>query len=291
MKMEKYQSWLTQSRVATSTDALKEPSTRTKKKNSERPWLTRNGVAIPTMELKEIVKTWDSSTWAAYLKWYEHPSREKLLIPGVYTEIGERFEDTIFEQFAQSVTPAKRNLCERLLAKLPKQQQTILRLYFLEGITDSKIAAIVKRSKSNVGHHKNQALTFLKRGIRGDFWVICHFMRGEKSEASKKNEKNWDKSLQIPLKENRAYLPENQVRELEILQNLFFRVALDELSEQARTIIYLRYFCDFSVRQIAQRLTRGENVVEMTEIAGVSETKRKYIEFQTGFRPGEGELC
>lgn len=244
------------------------------RKQNQKPWLTSKGVAIPTQDLKEIVKTWDLQTWEAYLKWYDRPCREKLVTSEAYSEISDRQDQTIFEQFDQSVTPAKHHLCERLLAKLPEHQSAILRLYFLEGLSDAKISAIVKRSRSNVGYHKNQALKVLKQGNSGNIWVICQFMREGKVQAPTKIERYWD-----------------HVTEVKFLKNSSFREALQGLSAQARAVIYLHYFRRISVGQVARLLSAGFNVVQMLETAAISKLKRNYIYFETGSRPGEGALC
>lgn len=257
-----------------------------KKKLKNRPWLHAGGEEIPTGELEKISKAWNSETWEEYLGWYESSRREALVTPLIYKKKGEEISESIFVSRYLSVTPAKRNLCERILALLPELHSSILRLHYLEGLALTKVAPILGRSKSNLAHHKRSAISNLKRGLGGDIWSVCRFMREEKSQESEVTLSVWDESSPLSIRENRDYLSCDQRSVIDGLKNDHLRGIFLELGKYAQRILYLRHWCDLTKSAIARDLALGCNVVEQIEDAAIKKIKQKAIEFQTGIQMG-----
>lgn len=252
------------------------------KKNIERPWLSCSGVEIPTVELKEICKKWDASTWESYLKWYQSGRREALIEFSTFQEICDQQFETIFESFARSVTPAKRRLVERLLSQLPSRESEILRASFLEGRTQVEIAAEFRFSQPRVCQLKNNALMSLKRGLAGDKLIARRFMKGASDYHHKTEEFLWDQKMVPPIKDTGVYSPNNFSKEIRFTKNHSVREALLELSQATQKIIFLRYWCTQSFQQIAKNLQWGTNLINQINDSSVTKIKRTIVQYQTG---------
>ncbi len=254
------------------------------KKTFERPWLTGSGVEIPTIELSEICKTWAPGTWQAYLNWYGSSCREVLITLAVYQKIGEEQFETIFESLAKSETPAKRNLIERMLSQLSEREAEILRATFLDGRTQVEIAAELCLSQPRVCQIKNSGIRSLKRGLGGDKFIARQFMRGANSYERPIETAIWDQPMVPPPKEPRFYDPNNFENEVQHLKNHSLRKAVLLLPSTSQEIVYLRFWCDQSIRQIAQRLQMGMNSVCQICHASVAKIKRSIVQSQTGLK-------
>lgn len=248
-----------------------------KKPKPHRPWLTPTGVAIPTIELRELCKTWDRSTWDAYLKWYERPLRLRLLVPYVFDKIAEEQTETIFKQFDQRNSQSASVRCEQILSRLDSGPAAVLRLHYFDGLTDAAIGSKINRARTTVSQIKNKAIGQLRQGIRGDNTSSREFMKGESFSVPAKL---WDQKLAMPLKEPRAYDPANH-RE-EVLEHKFeaLAIAARSLSEKSIRALYLRYWCDFSISTIAREHSIGVNTAELLIEASVSKLKRKIVEIK-----------
>lgn len=260
------------------------------KKKYHRPWLNASGVEISTADLKPKVQSWSAKTWEEYLKWYQSPGHERLITPAIYDLICDTQTETIFEEFAQNSSQEIKRLCEQVLSLLPSIEALVLRRYFLEGRTEVEIAFELKRSQTGINLIKNRALSRLKRGNPGDGMFARQFMRGENSAYLAEEPSIWDEPMAEPIKEARYYDPENHQAEFEAIKSSCVRVALMALPEEARRILYLRYWCGMSVNQTARNLKRGVNVIEQIESASISKVKRNALDFETGTNFG-GVKC
>ena len=252
------------------------------KKKYYRPWLTPTGVEIPTADLRVIVQAWTPPLWESYLKWFETGGRESLLPPMAYVAVADEQAETIFAQFAQDCSQDNLRLCERVLALLPALEAGVLRKYFLEGRTEVEIAFELKRSQTGINLIKNRALLRLKRENSGDGMFARPLVKDEISSSLTEEPSIWDEPTGTNIKEARNYDPENHEAEFQALKFESLRVALFELSESARRILYLRYWCDKSVSQTARILKRGVNVIDQIESASISKVKRSVLVFETG---------
>ena len=72
------------------------------RKKLNRPWLTRTGVEIATVDLKPLIRNWDLATWQSYLKWYDGASNESLISQKAFMAISEHQEFSVFELFSQT---------------------------------------------------------------------------------------------------------------------------------------------------------------------------------------------
>ncbi len=259
------------------------------KRNKNQPWLTPTGVEIPTHELRHICRTWDGVTWEAYLSWFESACHEKLVLTGIFDKICEEQTESIFEQFQQEGGSERRALCEQVLSHLPPMEAEVLRQYFLEGRTEIEIGFALSRSQTGISLIKIRALSRLKRGNQGDGMLARQYMKGE-SSSIEEEPRLWDHELENPLKESRKYNPENHRAEFEQIKTSSVRVALLELSELAQRILYLRFWCDRSLRETARILGLGANVIADIESASVTKLKRNAAFFEAGIQSG-GESC
>lgn len=261
------------------------------KSQRSKPWLTSTGVEIPTEQLRQICKTWNQETWEEYLNWYESPRIENLIPQEIYDDLTECEHLTVFEKAGQSVSEDDRRLCNRLLTTLPIREAKILRLTFLEGRTVREIAALERIPKSSVHDLKNRALLRLRRGHHGDGSDTCRFMRGECSADENSSESVWDRSSPYSIKEARVYDPAEQNEALEEIQHPSLKVAIRELSERQKRIIYMRFWCDFSVNEIASDLKCGVNLVDQLLDATISGLKRKVLAMELGNSTEGGPSC
>ncbi len=256
-----------------------------------RPWLTATGVEIPTAQLREICKSWDANTWERYLKWYESGRREALVTPGVYKKRGEDLTKSIFEEFNQSPTPEQQKFCRELLGSLEPREAKVLRLTFFEGRTQREIGAEMGISQPRVFQLKNKAISALRRGHDGEKLFTRRFMRGEISEAVPISQSPLMQPLSLPIREERVYDPKKYKEELANIKHSALRLAMTELSEREQRILYLRFWCDFSISEIARELRSGVNLIEQVSEAALSKLKRKIIRIETGYESGEGPSC
>ena len=260
-----------------------------RKKNLDRPWLTSTGVEIATNELRDISKEWNLKTWELYLRWYEHGCYENLIAPATYDRICDELVDSVFDLFLINPSPEIRAECDRQLALLPELEAKVLRLFFLEGRTEVEIAAVFSRSQPGINKIKNRALLRLKRGNHGDKLLARQFMRGEDSATEMEEQSIWDEPTPFAIREDRTFLPENQKLEIDGFAWTSFKRAMRELPEMSQRILYLRYWCDFSHRQIARDLKTGVNVVQQIETAAVFKLKNKILALELGLNTG-GDL-
>jgi len=259
------------------------------KRNKNQPWLTPTGVEMPTHELRQICVGWDGATWEAYLGWFESACHEKLVLTEIYDKICDEQTESIFEQFQQDGGSEKRALCEQVLSLLPPVEAEVLRLYFMEGRTESEIGFLLNRSRTGICLIKSRALSRLKRGNHGDGMSARQYMKGE-SSSSEQEARLWDEELQHPLKEARKYDPKNHRSEFERIKTSSIRVALLELPEFAQRVLYMRFWCDLSLCETARILGRGANAIADIESASITKVKRNAAFFEAGIQSG-GESC
>lgn len=247
------------------------------KKKLVRPWLTPTEIEIPTDQLKQICKSWDANTWESYLKWYERGFREVLVKTEYYELLGDRLHRTIFEMYGYESCPQMQSYCEYLLGSLSTIQQAVLRKLFFEGKTYRVTAFELSRSLGAVTQNKNRALSILKNRFNGDNLHAQHLMRDAKFFDPAQDNSVWETKKIGPLKKSRAYKPENYNKELlnhpieEV--RCFFRAS----SLRARQYVYLRYWCGFSINEIARKCSVGVNTVDQVIDATVFKLKSALI--------------
>lgn len=241
------------------------------------PWLTSSGVEIPTEQLKEISKSWDETTWEAYLKWYEGGFREVLVKTEHYEILGERVSQSVFELYGHDNCPQLQSFCDQILKLLSPEQETILRKIFFEGKTVRQIAFELNRSKTFVSENKFKAISRLRVNKTAALADAQHLMRDAKFFDPAQNNSVWETKKIGPLKKSRAYKPENYDKELlnhpieEV--RCFFRAS----SLRARQYVYLRYWCGFSINEIARKCSVGVNTVDQVIEATVFKLKSALI--------------
>jgi hypothetical protein len=242
-----------------------------------RPWLTLSDVEIPTDQLKEISKSWDEATWEAYLKWYEGSFREVLVKPEHYEILGERVSQSVFELYGHNNCPQLQSLCDRILNLISTEQATILRKIFFEGKTIRQISFELNRSRTFVSENKFKAISRLRVNKTAALADAQHLMRDAKFFDPAQNNSVWETKKLGPLKKSRAYKPENFDKELlnhpieEV--RCFFRAS----SLRARQYVYLRYWCGFSINEIARKCSAGVNTVDQVIEATVFRLKSALI--------------
>lgn len=254
-----------------------------KKVKAIRPWLKPDGSEIPTRELREIAKTWDHAMWAAYLKWYESPLREKHVHPYRYDLQLDELRESMFAGMDQSTKQTKVSLCQRLLANLPEHQQSILKFHFFAGLPYVEIGPRIGRSKQSVHRQRNQALESLKRGIYGDTRDKCQFMRTKKIS----NPRFWDQNITFFLKENRSYERDEEAAAFAAITPVDLRDSILSLSPRVRRALFLRYWCGCSFAEIGFELDMGHNTLSALLESAVASLKRNFMNFQLNFLPGD----
>ncbi len=248
-----------------------------KKKKPNRPWLTPSDVERPTAELKDICKSWDAQTWANYLNWYESGQSEKMITPSLYTKISEEIDENIFSEFGSETKSTHIELCHELLSALPQHQQQILKLIYFEGRTLVYIAKFFKRSPASIHQNKFKALTTLKRVFDGKILNARHYIEGHEDLESQKINSLWDEKLSSPIYERRSYHEINFKNELARHKTPELREVFSEILDLSLEIIYLRFFCDLSLRQISRKKYLAPNTVDQIIDATVFKVKSTLI--------------
>jgi DNA-directed RNA polymerase specialized sigma24 family protein len=260
-----------------------------KTEKPNRPWLTSSEVEIPTFVLREICKGWDRETWERYLSWYESSIREKLIDQDLYDDICDRQTQSIFSLFDQDNSIENKKLCESLLRSIPQEESKVLRLVYFQGKTIRDIAYETNQSKSTVHFLKNKGLKRLQRGQDGEKLDTRHLMR---SMAPNSDEKSpWSLPLNFLLKEARMYDPKRHGEEFAKIKHTALRIALQDLTDKQQRILYLRFWCDYSIKEIAQELNTGMNLVDQVCDATVSKLKRRILEIEYQLDPNGGPSC
>ncbi len=254
-----------------------------------RPWLTPTGVEIATIDLKPLVKNWDLATWESYLDWYDGASTESTISQKAFASICEHQEFTVFELYSQCPSEESLTDSKRLLHQLPELEREVIRMKFMEGLTEVEIAFEMRRSRSGINLIKTRALSRLKKLNPGDAVAAGPYMRGEVDSSDQKFESVWDEPSLYPIREKRNYITKRFQEEISAIRFSSVREALFDLPEIGRKILFFRYWCDFSVNQTARLLKCGQNVVEQIETASISKVKRGALSFETGTNFGGGK--
>ena len=63
-------------------------------------------------------------------------------------------------------------------------------------------------------------------------------------------------------------------------------MALKEITPIAQEMLYLAYWCEWSIPRIARELKTGSNVINQVMEAALFKLKRLFIEIETGVQPG-----
>jgi RNA polymerase sigma factor (sigma-70 family) len=257
------------------------------KKNYDRPWLDSTDVEIPTVELKEICKTWDADTWERYLKWYEGAQTDLHLVPQSFENLIETIFESPFQDLQTHSTEENRQLCEQLFASVPAIEASVLKLIFFEGKTNAEVAAILGRSRTGINDIKFRAITKLKREFAGDGSTTRHLMRGTSSESTEILPSIWTSIPQVSQTEVVVCVPDNYKFIFEEINRSSLRDSMSELSERSQKILYLRFWCNWSHEKIAVHLETGSNVIQQIEDAALSKLKRRMIEIESLNEEGE----
>ncbi len=259
--------------------------------NQSRPWLTYDGVRRPDSQIRSLALQWNSETWAAYLEWLETSRRESILPPHMYDDLCEEQIQSIFEQFDHELTQANQDRCESLLSELAPRAATVLRHIFFEGQTDRQIAAHLNMTGAGVHQIKARALSRLKKRHHGESVSTRRFMRGACDSVVAIGETISARASSSQLKEARVYDPAAQIKEFKNIEHSALRAALVELSETQRRVIYLHFWCDFTLSEIARDLRCGVNLAEQVLEAAVSRLKRRIVENESLSVSSGGPSC
>lgn len=248
------------------------------RKKLNRPWLTATEVERPLSELKEISNTWDKQIWGEYLDWFQSGNSEKLVSKNVFNKISEELQKNIFEEFGYQACPKLQSFCDQLLSTLPSHQQYILRAIFFDGKTERKIAGDMCRSAGYVSQNKTKAITTLKREHCGEMLSTRQYMRGADVFIPDEIKSEWDQKLSHPICEQRTYSQSEANNELLNHKCAELREIFQELTDRSRQIIYLKFWCNLSVSEIARKCSVGLNTVEQILDATVFKIKSRLIQ-------------
>jgi DNA-directed RNA polymerase specialized sigma subunit len=248
------------------------------KNKLKRPWLTASNIERPVLELREISKDWDEKTWSSYLNWFQSGRRDRLVSIEFYSTLGDSVEKSIFEEFGYESSPELKSFCDQLLTVLPNHRKHILRAIFFEGKTLAQIAFELSRTKTCISRNKYKALTQLKREHDGKQDYARRIMRGEEVFSPNKIKSVWNQKLTNAIRNKQAYCPLKADEELLNHQCRELREVFQELSVRTRQIIYLKFWCGFSVSEIGRKLPMGLNTIDQIIEATVFKIKTRLIE-------------
>ena len=258
---------------------------------NQRPWLTSTGIEVPATDLKAISKTWSNETWEAYLKWFTSARVEARVSPEEFDDFADRETETVFETFCASSSSTDRLACEKILSTLPHAEAHVLRLIFFEGKTEREIAIAINRSQPAVHQIKRRAFSRIRRGLYGDEVITRPLLRGECSDVVPNDESLWARTSELFSKEEKIHDPSGQQEAFANIQSKTLKDAIHELSERQKQIIYLRFWCDFSLNEIAREMRGGVNLIEQVLEAAISKTKRTILRIEESRQKEGGPEC
>lgn len=77
------------------------------------------------------------------------------------------------------------------------------------------------------------------------------------------------------------YDPTAQIKEFESIEHTALKAALGKLTETQKRVIYLHFWCDYTLAEIARDIRCGVNLVEQVLEAAVSRLKRMIVEIES----------
>ena len=247
------------------------------KTKQSKPWMSSSSVALSTEEIKKISQSWDANTWEAYLKWFEGRRQEGLIQETEFDRQADTLTETIFESCGPQATEYLQPLCTDLLSTLPVMQAKVLAQTFLEGRTQREVAVDINRTQGWVSHLKDKAITTLKRGHIGDRLITRRIIWGKENFEEQESFNFWDQKFTALIKEQRTYRPADQAYELANHPITDLRDALLALTPLQQKVIYLFFFCERSLGQIARDFDIGINVIHQIADVAVTKVKRNLV--------------
>ncbi len=248
--------------------------------NQSRPWLTYEGVQRSNNQIRSLSPSWSVETWLGYLKSFESSRRESLLPPDIYEKRREEQSQSIFEQFDHDQNRSNQQLCADLLSGLSPKSASVLRRTFLEGQTERQIASQLNMTRAAIHRIKARALSRLKK-LHGDNVTTRRLMRGACDDVVAVDETFPVRASLPQLKEARVYDPTAQIKEFESIEHTALKAALGKLTETQKRVIYLHFWCDYTLAEIARDIRCGVNLVEQVLEAAVSRLKRMIVEIES----------
>jgi DNA-directed RNA polymerase specialized sigma24 family protein len=259
-------------------------------KKRKSPWLKSTGEVLKDADLMQVSRSWDQKTWEAYLNWFQGRRQETLIYSQGYDPVLTEQAPDKDDGPEPSAEPDAMSHAEALLREMPEVDAAILRLSFIEGMTDARISRELHRSRSAITRRKNKALFVLSRGQHGERCTTRRIMKGAVSmDFEEPCSSIWDESHPQPIRDDRTYDPELWQEELGALKHPYLKCALTRLSEDAQRILYLRYFCGFPIRKIARIM--GMASYPLDAICDAAVTRLKSFALDEAMREKETQSC
>jgi DNA-directed RNA polymerase specialized sigma subunit len=237
-------------------------------KTKNRPWIQPNRKPICDSILKRISRTWDAETWEAYLSWYQKPLKEALIKTFGYELICEGMTDTIYREYGYDHDEFLQKYVEILLRRVSNKQASVLRLYYLEGLTELQISQRLRVNQSSAHRRKTTALFNLSQENPEGNCIAIHIMRGLSSLFENEN---------APVLNDETELFGHNNEQITIADDHVVQ-AISELPERQRQITYLRFCDNLSDAAIARQYGMGINAVQDIYTAAASRIKRRAVE-------------
>ena len=143
-----------------------------KTKTKNRPWLNLNQKPVCDSTLKRISKDWVADTWEDYLTWFQTPCKEALVSAKGYALKCENMSETIYGEYGHEHDELIEKYVEGLLRSLPKNQASVLRLHFLQGLTELQVSRRVRKTQQCVNVRKGKHFSrWLKKIQKKTLWL------------------------------------------------------------------------------------------------------------------------
>lgn len=130
--------------------------------NNQKPWLAKDGSLLPDEVLSLLSQNWSQETWDEYFETFEPKLKEKL---GVSIDICTYAEQTILaerEITEESDGDPRYVLLDQAISRLTPSEQKVIRLYYWEDLTETKIGARLRITRSSVHTLKGRAIVKLR---------------------------------------------------------------------------------------------------------------------------------
>lgn len=139
-------------------------------KKCPKPWLDDDGRERSIEELQVLSRSWDGDTWERYLKnSVEKSQKESSLKKGFYSDFLST-ECICFSELIDDGENLKKYkqffpLVEQAINKLSGSKLRLLKLYYVEGLTDREIAHRLKEKVSTIKMRRHRVIKEIRKNL------------------------------------------------------------------------------------------------------------------------------
>ncbi len=160
------------------------------------PWMAADGTVLPLDQIRELSKSWDQSTWEAYLSSLEGRPKEKYFSDGRLRRESKKKNINIFDFSQNNADEETRQRIQKIISYLTDRQRQVIEMTYWENLSQREIAQKLSIHQSTVLEIKQQALKKL-REIVSEYPVSLPIVKGQVFSETTKEEQDAQKDIGI----------------------------------------------------------------------------------------------